>query len=93
MVLVRVGAAAPFDHTVQRDKQANGALRDPLADAVAGALFDTGDQGSFVYYAVEYLALRWFRCAHGGHVGAGPWRMGAAAHDDWDVQGTNECRK
>ena len=92
-VLVRVRAAAPFGHTVQWYKEANGALRDPLADAVAGALLDAGDQSGFIDYAVEYLALGRFGCAHGGHVGTGPWRMRAAAHGGWSVRVTSEGGK
>ena len=92
-VLVRERAAAPLGHTVQWYKEADGALRDPLADAVAGALLNAGDQGGVVDYAVEYLALGRFGGAHGGHVGAGPWRMRAAAHVGWSVRVTSEGGK
>lgn len=92
-VSVRVRAAAPLGHTVQWYKEANGALRDPLADAVAGALLDAGDQSGFIDYAVEYLALGRFGCAHGGHVGTGPWRVRAAAHVGWSVRVTSEGGK
>ena len=68
---------------MQRDKEADGALRDPLADAVAGALLDARDQSRVVDYAVEDLALGWLGCAHGGGVGGGPGRVQAAAHGCW----------
>ena len=71
---------------MQWNKEANGALRDPLADSVAGALLNAGDQGGVVDYAVEYLALGRFGCAHGGSVGTGPGRVRAAAH------GVGVCR-
>ena len=78
---------------MQWNKEANGALRDPLADSVAGALLNAGDQGGVVDYAVEYLALGRFGCAHGGSVGTGPGRVRAAAHGGWGVQSTSECCK
>lgn len=65
-VSVGAGIEAPFSHTVQWDKEADGALRDPLANSVAGALLHAGDQGGVVDYAVEDLALRRFGWAHGG---------------------------
>ena len=94
ITLVRVRAAAPFGHTVQWDKEANGALRDPLADSVAGALLHAGDQGGVIDYAVEDLALRWCGCAHGGGVGTGRLgRVRAATHGGRSVRGTSECCK
>lgn len=89
-VLVSVRAGALCSHTVQRDKEADGALRNPLADAIAGALLYAGDQGGVVNYAVEYLALGRFGCTHGGG-GTGPGRVRAAAHGGWAMRGTSEC--
>jgi hypothetical protein len=66
---------------VQRYIKAYGVLGDPLADAVAGALLDTCDQGGIIDDTVEYLALWWLGCAHGGGLGlARPRRNGAATH-------------
>lgn len=75
---------------MQWDKEANCALRDPLADTVAGALLHAGDQGGVINYAVEDLALRRFGCAHGGGVGTDPGRVRAAAHGDGSIRGTSE---
>jgi hypothetical protein len=66
--------------TVQRDKEADGVLGDPLADAVARALLDAGDEGSVVDDAVEYFALGRLGRAHGQIGLAGPRRKGAATH-------------
>lgn len=90
---VAARAGALFSHTVEWDKEANGTLRDPLADSVTGALLYAGDQGGVIDYAVEYLALWRFGRAHGGGVGTGPRWVRAAAHDDWGVRGTSECCK
>ena len=65
---------------MQRDIKAYSVLGDPLADAIAGALLDTGDQSGIVDDAVEYLALRWLGCAHGGLGLARPRGAGTAAH-------------
>jgi hypothetical protein len=43
---------------VQWHAEADGALRHPLADAVTGALLDTGYQRRVIDYAVEDLAGR-----------------------------------
>lgn len=67
-------------HTVERDIEADGALRDPLADAVAGAFLDAGDQGGVVDDAVEDLALRRLGRAQGQVGLAGPRRAGASTH-------------
>lgn len=66
--------------TVQRDKEADGVLGDPLADAVARALLDAGDEGSVVDDAVEYLALGRLGRAHGQVGLTGPRGKGAATH-------------
>lgn len=95
VVSVRVRAAAPFGHTVQRDKEANGALRDPFADPVAGTLLYASNQGCLVDYAIEDLALGRFGCAHSGSVGAdaGPRWERAAAHVGENVGRPSECRR
>ena len=41
---------------MERDKKADGALTNPLADAIAGGFLDSGDQGGVVNDAVEDLA-------------------------------------
>jgi hypothetical protein len=66
--------------TLQRNIKAYSVLGDPLADAVAGALLDTGDQSGIVDDAVEYLALGRLGCAHGGFRLARPGRIGTATH-------------
>jgi hypothetical protein len=67
-------------HTLEGDIEANGALGDPFADAVAGALLDARDQGRVVDDAVEYLALGRLGCAHGDFGLCSPWRERAAPH-------------
>jgi hypothetical protein len=66
--------------TVQRYIEAYRVLRNPLANTIAGALLDAGDQGGIVDDAAEHLALRWLGCAHGRLGLAGPRREGAATH-------------
>lgn len=65
---------------MQRDKEAYGVLQDPLADAIARALLDAGDQGGIIDDAVEYLALRRLGRAHGDLGLTGPWRERATTH-------------
>src|SRR5690242_5923994 len=77
---------------MQWNKEANGALRDPLADPVTSALFHASDQGGFVDYAIKDLAFGRFGCAHSGGVGARPGRKRGVAHGDLDVRGQSECR-
>jgi len=82
--------------TVERHVEPDGALDDPLADAVAGAPLDAGHQRCVIDDAVKHLALRYF----GGHAhgsvwrGSGrAWRDGAATHGagragrGWGVSG------
>ena len=80
-MLVRVRAGTLFSHTVQWNKETDGALRDPLADSITGAFLYTSDQGSVINYAVENLTFWRFECAHNSSIGTGPGRIRAAAHD------------
>lgn len=73
--------AAMLWPTVQRDIKTYSVLGDPLADAIAGALLDAGDQSGIVDDAVEYLALRWLGGARGGLGLARPRGAGTATHD------------
>ena len=66
--------------TVQREKEADGVLGNPLADTVARALLDAGDEGSVVDDAVEYLAPGRLGRAHGRIGLAGPGGKSASAH-------------
>lgn len=73
--------------TVQRDKEADGVLGDPLADAIARALLDAGDQGGVVDDAVEDLAPGRLGRAHGDFGLGGPRGQRAATHGGGDGDG------
>ena len=69
-----------FVHTVQRDVEADGALGDPLANAVASAPLDACDQGAVINDTTKFLALGRLQCARRATRPIRPWRESAATH-------------
>lgn len=61
ILLVRAVIPDMGEPTVEGHKEADGVLRDPLADTIASALLRAGNQSRVVNDAVEDLALRWLR--------------------------------